>query len=107
MMMLKMFMAFVLIMSLAETLLVTDILPPPPLPPSPKPCPIAWSEFNQNCYKYFEMKKTKDAAEAYCVTQQVFTIIALIIFIVYIVYWQVALNLSLWFLVALSQSQDQ
>ena len=57
---------------------VCEKLIPPSLPPPPaNPCPIAnssdWNKFEQSCYKYFKIEKTKDAAEDYCSKQQVFT----------------------------------
>ena len=58
--------------------------PPAPTPaPTPPPtagpsCPIAnssdWTEFEQNCYKYFEIEKTRKSAEDYCLNEQVSTI---------------------------------
>ena len=36
-------------------------------------CPSQWIKFKQNCYRYFEIKKTHSLAEQYCLKEQVFT----------------------------------
>ena len=40
--------------------------------PCPTPCPSGWSEFEGNCYKYFDDRMKWEDARDFCLSEQVF-----------------------------------
>ena len=45
--------------------------PPTDSPSSPPPCPSGWSEFEGNCYKYFDDRMKWEDARDFCLSEQV------------------------------------